>query len=52
MKEVCLLSQVWNMNKQTSQNTMFGHTDGVNHCCFSPDDAYLATSSNDGTLKV
>ncbi|KAI5614926.1 apoptotic protease-activating factor 1 isoform X1 [Silurus asotus] len=45
-------TKVWNMNKQTSQNTMFGHMDGVNHCCFSPDDAYLATSSNDGTLKL
>ncbi|TSK13554.1 Apoptotic protease-activating factor 1 [Bagarius yarrelli] len=45
-------TKVWNMNKQTSQNTMFGHTDGVNHCCFSPDDCYLATSSNDGTLKL
>ncbi|KAF4080961.1 hypothetical protein AMELA_G00155320 [Ameiurus melas] len=45
-------TKVWNMNKQTSQNTMFGHTDGVNHCCFSPDDAYLATSSNDGTLRL
>ncbi|XP_060742325.1 apoptotic protease-activating factor 1 [Tachysurus vachellii] len=45
-------TKVWNMNKQTSQNTMFGHTDGVNHCCFSPDDSYLATSSNDGTLKL
>ncbi|MCJ8736266.1 hypothetical protein PDJAM_G00256980, partial [Pangasius djambal] len=45
-------TKVWNMNKQTSQNTMFGHTDSVNHCCFSPDDAYLATSSNDGTLKL
>ncbi|MCI4382137.1 hypothetical protein PGIGA_G00260270 [Pangasianodon gigas] len=45
-------TKVWNMNKQTSQNTMFGHTDSVNHCCFSPNDAYLATSSNDGTLKL
>ncbi|XP_060770271.1 apoptotic protease-activating factor 1 [Neoarius graeffei] len=45
-------TKVWNMNRKSSQNTMFGHTDGVNHCCFSPDDAYLATSSNDGTLKL
>ncbi|XP_058264012.1 apoptotic protease-activating factor 1 [Hemibagrus wyckioides] len=45
-------TKVWNVNKQTSQNTMFGHTDGVNHCCFSPDDSYLATSSDDGTLKL
>ncbi|KAF5901660.1 apoptotic protease-activating factor 1 [Clarias magur] len=45
-------TKVWNMNKQTSQNTMFGHMEGVNHCCFSPDDTYLATSSNDGMLKL
>lgn len=31
---------------------MFGHFEPVNHCCFSPDDKYLSTSSNDGTLKV
>ncbi|XP_062850235.1 apoptotic protease-activating factor 1 [Trichomycterus rosablanca] len=47
-----LNTKIWNMNKPTSQNTMFGHEGAVNHCCFSPDDAYLATSSNDGTLKL
>lgn len=31
---------------------MFGHSEPVNHCCFSPDDNYLSTSSNDGTVKV
>lgn len=31
---------------------MFGHFEPVNHCCFSPDDSYLSTSSNDGTVKV
>lgn len=31
---------------------MFGHFEPVNHCCFSPNDAYLSTSSNDGTVKV
>lgn len=45
-------TKLWNPNKQSSQNTMFGHTEPVNHCCFSPNDAYLATSSNDGTLKL
>ncbi|KAI2665386.1 Apoptotic protease-activating factor 1 [Labeo rohita] len=43
--------RLWNPNKSTSQNTMFGHMEPVNHCCFSPNDAYLATSSSDGTLK-
>uniref|UniRef100_A0AAY5EEP3 CARD domain-containing protein n=1 Tax=Electrophorus electricus TaxID=8005 RepID=A0AAY5EEP3_ELEEL len=43
---------LWNMNKPTSQNTLFGHMEPVNHCCFSPDDAYLATSSNDGSVKL
>ncbi|XP_048123798.1 apoptotic protease-activating factor 1 isoform X3 [Alosa alosa] len=45
-------TKLWNLNKPSSQNTMFGHTDAVNHCCFSPDDKYLATSSSDGTLKM
>lgn len=31
---------------------MFGHFEPVNHCCFSPDDAFVSTSSNDGTVKV
>ncbi|TKS90790.1 Apoptotic protease-activating factor 1 [Collichthys lucidus] len=43
--------KLWNLNKPTSQNTMFGHFEPVNHCCFSPDDTYVSTSSNDGTLK-
>ncbi|KAK1789581.1 hypothetical protein P4O66_015484 [Electrophorus voltai] len=45
-------TKLWNMNKPTSQNTLFGHMEPVNHCCFSPDDAYLATSSNDGSVKL
>ncbi|XP_040886079.1 apoptotic protease-activating factor 1 isoform X1 [Toxotes jaculatrix] len=44
--------KVWNLNKPSSQNTMFGHSEPVNHCCFSPDDTYLSTSSNDGTVKL
>ncbi|KAG8005586.1 Apoptotic protease-activating factor 1 [Nibea albiflora] len=44
--------KLWNLNKPSSQNTMFGHFEPVNHCCFSPDDTYLSTSSNDGTLKL
>uniref|UniRef100_A0A8C6UJV2 Apoptotic peptidase activating factor 1 n=1 Tax=Neogobius melanostomus TaxID=47308 RepID=A0A8C6UJV2_9GOBI len=34
------------------KNTMFGHFEPVNHCCFSPDDAIISTCSNDGTVKV
>ncbi|KAM6961638.1 apoptotic protease-activating factor 1 [Tautogolabrus adspersus] len=45
-------AKLWNLNKRSSQNTMFGHFEPVNHCCFSPDDTYLSTSSNDGTLKL
>uniref|UniRef100_A0A4W5N2E6 Apoptotic protease-activating factor 1 n=1 Tax=Hucho hucho TaxID=62062 RepID=A0A4W5N2E6_9TELE len=45
-------TKLWNINKPSSQNTMFGHLEPVNHCCFSPDDVYLSTSSSDGTLKV
>uniref|UniRef100_UPI0037E716A8 apoptotic protease-activating factor 1 n=1 Tax=Semicossyphus pulcher TaxID=241346 RepID=UPI0037E716A8 len=45
-------AKLWNLNKPSSQNTMFGHFEPVNHCCFSPDDNYVSTSSNDGTLKL
>uniref|UniRef100_A0AAY4D264 Apoptotic protease-activating factor 1 n=1 Tax=Denticeps clupeoides TaxID=299321 RepID=A0AAY4D264_9TELE len=45
-------TKLWNLNKASSQNTLFGHMEPVNHCCFSPSDAYLATSSSDGTLKL
>uniref|UniRef100_A0A665WG17 CARD domain-containing protein n=1 Tax=Echeneis naucrates TaxID=173247 RepID=A0A665WG17_ECHNA len=48
----CMNVKVWNLNRPNSQNTMFGHFEPVNHCCFSPDDTYLATSSNDGTVKL
>ncbi|XP_068443155.1 apoptotic protease-activating factor 1 isoform X2 [Clinocottus analis] len=44
--------KLWNLNKPSSQNTMFGHFMPVNHCCFSPDDAYVSTASNDGTVKI
>ncbi|XP_061662396.1 apoptotic protease-activating factor 1 [Syngnathoides biaculeatus] len=44
--------KLWNLNKPSSQNTMFGHYGPVNHCCFSPNDAYLSTSSDDGTVKL
>lgn len=47
-----LNAKLWNLNKPTSQNTMFGHFEPVNHCCFSPDDSLLSTSSNDGTVKL
>ncbi|XP_071373222.1 apoptotic protease-activating factor 1 isoform X1 [Centroberyx affinis] len=45
-------AKLWNLNKPSSQNTMFGHLEPVNHCCFSPDDTYLSTSSSDGTVKL
>lgn len=45
-------AKLWNLNKRSSQNTMFGHFEPVNHCCFSPDDTYLSTASNDGTVKL
>uniref|UniRef100_A0A8C9TN00 Apoptotic protease-activating factor 1 n=1 Tax=Scleropages formosus TaxID=113540 RepID=A0A8C9TN00_SCLFO len=44
--------KLWNPNRQSSQNTLFGHMEPVSHCCFSPDDTYLSTSSSDGTLKL
>ncbi|XP_074554681.1 apoptotic protease-activating factor 1 isoform X2 [Halichoeres trimaculatus] len=45
-------AKLWNLNKPSSQNTMFGHFEPVNHCCFSPDDTYVSTASNDGTVKL
>uniref|UniRef100_A0A8C6LWA2 Apoptotic peptidase activating factor 1 n=1 Tax=Nothobranchius furzeri TaxID=105023 RepID=A0A8C6LWA2_NOTFU len=48
----CMNVKLWNLNKPSSQNTMFGHFEPVNHCCFSPDDSYLSTSCNDGTVKL
>ncbi|KAL0963001.1 hypothetical protein UPYG_G00348220 [Umbra pygmaea] len=50
--DMYLNTKLWNLNKPSSQNTLFGHSEPVNHCCFSPDDAYLSTSSSDGTLKL
>uniref|UniRef100_A0A674N9A8 Apoptotic peptidase activating factor 1 n=1 Tax=Takifugu rubripes TaxID=31033 RepID=A0A674N9A8_TAKRU len=51
--DACMNVKVlWNLNKPSSQNTMFGHFEPVNHCCFSPDDAIVSTSSNDGTVKL
>uniref|UniRef100_A0AAQ4P6N4 Apoptotic peptidase activating factor 1 n=1 Tax=Gasterosteus aculeatus aculeatus TaxID=481459 RepID=A0AAQ4P6N4_GASAC len=47
-----LNTKLWNLNKPSSQNTIFGHFEPVNHCCFSPSDTYLSTSSNDGTVKL
>lgn len=48
----CFNVKTWNLNKPSSQNTMFGHCEPVKHCCFSPDDSFLSTSSNDGTVKL
>uniref|UniRef100_A0A8C7MZC1 Apoptotic protease-activating factor 1 n=1 Tax=Oncorhynchus kisutch TaxID=8019 RepID=A0A8C7MZC1_ONCKI len=47
-----LLATCSNDKFMNTKNTMFGHLEPVNHCCFSPDDAYLSTSSSDGTLKL
>ncbi|KAJ8007181.1 hypothetical protein DPEC_G00114870 [Dallia pectoralis] len=43
-------TKLWNLNKPSSQNALIGHLEPVNHCCFSPDDNYLSTSSSDGTV--
>ena len=32
--------------------TLSGHKDAVNWCCFSPDGKWIASASNDYTLKV
>uniref|UniRef100_A0A4W3JJJ0 Apoptotic protease-activating factor 1 n=1 Tax=Callorhinchus milii TaxID=7868 RepID=A0A4W3JJJ0_CALMI len=37
---------------KSCKNTLFGHDNSVNHCNFSPDDKYLASCSNDGTVKL
>ncbi|XP_038308118.1 apoptotic protease-activating factor 1 isoform X3 [Canis lupus familiaris] len=47
----CFL-KLWDLNQKECRNTMFGHTNSVNHCRFSPDDKLLASCSADGTLKL
>ncbi|XP_005882415.1 PREDICTED: apoptotic protease-activating factor 1 isoform X1 [Myotis brandtii] len=47
----CFL-KLWDLDQKECRNTMFGHTNSVNHCKFSPDDKFLASCSADGTLKL
>uniref|UniRef100_A0A8C6G2N8 Apoptotic protease-activating factor 1 n=1 Tax=Moschus moschiferus TaxID=68415 RepID=A0A8C6G2N8_MOSMO len=47
----CFL-KLWDLNQEECRNTMFGHTNSVSHCRFSPDDEVLASCSADGTLKL
>ncbi|XP_059537886.1 apoptotic protease-activating factor 1 isoform X2 [Myotis daubentonii] len=47
----CFL-KLWDLDQKQCRNTMFGHTNSVNHCRFSPDDKFLASCSADGTLKL
>ncbi|XP_059101469.1 apoptotic protease-activating factor 1 [Peromyscus eremicus] len=44
--------KLWDLNQKECRNTMFGHTNSVSHCRFSPDDELLASCSADGTLKL
>uniref|UniRef100_A0A8D0NJ01 CARD domain-containing protein n=1 Tax=Sus scrofa TaxID=9823 RepID=A0A8D0NJ01_PIG len=44
--------KLWDLNQKECRNTMFGHTNSVSHCRFSPDDKLLASCSADGTLKL
>ncbi|CAH2277399.1 apoptotic protease-activating factor 1 isoform X1 [Pelobates cultripes] len=46
------LLKLWNSDLKCCKNTLFGHSDYVNHCRYSPDDKYLASCSMDGTLKI
>ncbi|XP_029418940.1 apoptotic protease-activating factor 1 isoform X3 [Nannospalax galili] len=44
--------KLWDLNQKECRNTLFGHTNSVSHCRFSPDDELLASCSADGTLKL
>ncbi|XP_078091593.1 apoptotic protease-activating factor 1 isoform X2 [Mustelus asterias] len=44
--------KTWDLKGKGCRNTLFGHRGYVNHCSFSPDDQYLASCSNDGTVKL
>ncbi|XP_058529013.1 apoptotic protease-activating factor 1 [Ochotona princeps] len=44
--------KLWDLNQNECRNTMFGHTNSVSHCRFSPDDKLLSSCSADGTLKL
>ncbi|XP_062928578.1 apoptotic protease-activating factor 1 isoform X1 [Mobula hypostoma] len=46
------LVKTWDLKGTSCKNTLFGHEAPVNHCCFSPDDQYLASCSDDGTVKL
>ncbi|XP_073069764.1 apoptotic protease-activating factor 1 isoform X2 [Manis javanica] len=46
------LIKLWDLNQKHCRNTLFGHTNSVIHCRFSPDDKLLASCSADGTLKL
>nr|DBA30952.1 TPA: hypothetical protein GDO54_006873 [Pyxicephalus adspersus] len=44
--------KLWDIEKKYCLNTLFGHSDCVNHCRYSPDDKYLASCSMDGILLI
>ncbi len=44
--------QLWNLNANTLQATLHGHTSNVLSVAFSPDGALLASGSADGTVRL
>ena len=44
--------RLWSTSNWKCVHVLQGHTQGVSDCAFSADSAYLATASDDRTLKV
>ena len=43
---------IWDVDRGQEVLTLRGHTKGITSVCFSPDGNYLASASDDGTVKV
>jgi katanin p80 WD40 repeat-containing subunit B1 len=44
--------KVWDLRGKDCIRTFKGHTKGINHLSFSPDGRWIASGSEDGTVKV
>lgn len=45
-------ASLWNVSTMKHEMTYSGHSQGINDVCFSPDDRYVLTCSDDKTLRI